>query len=219
VVGEGERRYVVCSNPEEAERQASHRKQVLEELVHELASLRKPKRGESHSKRTCQLISTPRFARYLRQTRRGALKIDKAAVRAEEKLEGKWVVTSNDDTLSAEDLALGYKQLMRVESCWRTIKSGLRTRPVFHWKPHRISAHVSLCVLALLIERIVEIRSGQTWRNVRARLDTIKVVEYQRGDAVVRQTTELRDDVEALLRLLKIDPPPRFHSVATAPAA
>jgi len=221
VVGEGERRqrYVVCSNPEEAERQASHRKQVLEELGHELASLRKPKRGESHSKRTCQLISTPRFARYLRQTRRGALKIDKAAVRAEEKLEGKWVVTSNDDTLSAEDLALGYKQLMRVESCWRTIKSGLRTRPVFHWKPHRISAHVSLCVLALLIERIVEIRTGQTWRNVRAQLDTIKVVEYQRGAAVVRQTTELRDDVEALLRLLKIDPPPRFHSVAAAPAS
>jgi hypothetical protein len=62
-------------------------------------------------------------------------KIDQTAVRAEEKLDGKWVVTSNDDTLSAEDLALGYKQLMRVESCWRTINSGLRTRPVFHWKP------------------------------------------------------------------------------------
>jgi hypothetical protein len=221
VVGEGERRqrYVVCSNLEEAERQASHRKQVLEELGRELASLRKPKRGENHSKRTCQLLSTPRFARYLRQTRRGALKIDRAAVRAEEKLDGKWVITSNDDTLSAEDLALGYKQLMRVESCWRTIKSGLRTRPVFHWKPHRISAHVSLCVLALLIERIVEIRAGQSWRNVRALLDTVKVVEYERGEAVVRQTTELRGEVEGLLRKLKIAAPPRFHGVQTASAA
>ena len=221
VVGEGERRqrYVVCSNPEEAVRQASHRQQVLEDLGRELASLRKPKRGENHSKRTCQLLSTPRFARYLRQTRRGALKIDRAAVRQEEKLDGKWVVTSNDDTLSAEDLALGYKQLMRVESCWRTMKSGLRTRPIFHWKPHRISAHVSLCVLALLIERIVEIRTGQTWRNVRAVLDTVKVVEYERGSAVVRQTTELRAEAEALLRTLKIAAPPRFHSVATAPAA
>jgi transposase len=221
VVGEGERRqrYVVCSNPEEAERQARHRKQVLDELGREIASLRKPKRGESHSKRTCQLLSTPRFARYLRQTRRGALKIDRTAVRAEEKLDGKWVVTSNDDTLSAEDLALGYKQLMRVESCWRTIKSGLRTRPVFHWKPHRISAHVSLCVLALLIERIAEIRTGQSWRNVRALLDTVKVIEYQRGEAVVRQTTELRDEVEALLRTLEIAAPPRFHGVEAAPAA
>jgi transposase len=140
-------------------------------------------------------------------------------VHEEEKLDGKWVVTSNDDTLSAEDLALGYKQLMRVESCWRTIKSGLRTRPIFHWKPHRISAHVSLCVLALLIERIVEIRTGQTWRNVRATLDTVKVVEYERGNAVVRQTTELRGEVEALLSTLKIAAPQRFHSVGTAPAA
>jgi hypothetical protein len=46
------------------------------------------------------LVSRPRYARYVRQTRRGALKIDRAAVRAEAKLDGKWVVTSNDDTLT-----------------------------------------------------------------------------------------------------------------------
>jgi hypothetical protein len=147
------------------------------------------------------------------------LKIDRGAVRAEEKLDGKRVVTSNDDTLSAEDLALGYKRLMRVENCWRTIKSGLRTRPVFHWKPHRISAHVSLRVLALLIERIAEIRTGKSWRNVRALLDTVKVVEYERGEAVVRQAMGLRDEVEVLLRKLKIPAPPRFHGVQTASAA
>jgi hypothetical protein len=92
--------------------------------------LRKPGRGKPHSKRTCELLTTPRFGRYLRQTKRGLVKIDMAAVPTEEKLDGKWVITSNDDTLSAEDLALGYKQLMRVEQCWRQIKSGLRTRPI-----------------------------------------------------------------------------------------
>lgn len=221
VIGDGERRqrYVVCSNPEEAERQAKHRGRVIEELVRELGSLRKPERRERHSRRTCQLLSTPRYARYLRQTRRGALKIDRAAVRAEEKLDGKWVVTSNDDTLSAEDLALGYTQLMRVESCCRTIKSGLRTRPVFHWRPHRVSAHVSLRVLALLVERIPEIRTAQSWRNVRALLDTIKVLEYQRGNGGVRQTTELRREVEALLRTRKVPAPPRLFGVQTASAA
>src|ERR1035437_4144446 len=66
----------------------------------------------------------------------GGLKIDLSAVRREKKLDGKWVITSNDDTLSAEDLALGYKQLMRVEQCWHTVKGGLRTRPIFHWTPH-----------------------------------------------------------------------------------
>ena len=81
------------------------------------------------------------------------LNIDRAAVAAEDGLDGKWVITSNDDSLSAEDLALGSKQLMRVEECWRTMKSGLRTRPIYHWTPHRICAHISLCVLAHLLER------------------------------------------------------------------
>jgi transposase len=85
------------------------------------------------------------------------------------------VITSNDDTLTAEDLALGYKQLMRVESCWRQLKSGLSMRPVRHFRPWRIQAHVTISVLALLLERIAEIRTGDTWRNVVAKLGQIKV--------------------------------------------
>ncbi len=61
-----------------------------------------------------------------------------------EKSDGKFVVHSNDDTLSTEDMALGYEQLMRVEQAWRDLKSVLRMRPVYHWAPHRIHAHVSL---------------------------------------------------------------------------
>lgn len=217
-VGDGERRrrYVVCHNPAEAERQRQHRAQVLTALAAELATLQPPGRGEPHSKRTGALLSRPRYARYLRQTRGGAVKIDRAAVRAEAKLDGKWVVTSNDDTLTAQDLALGYKQLMRVEECWRTMKSGLRMRPVFHWTPHRISAHVSLCVLALLIERIAEIRAGDTWRTIAAQLDAIKVVEYERAGARVRQTTEVRGAAADLLRKLRVPLPPKLHHVGGA---
>jgi len=54
---------------------------------------------------------------------------------------------------------------------------------------------------------------------VLALLETIKVVEYQRGDAAVRQTTEVREEVEAVLHALRIAPPLRFHSVVAAPAA
>ena len=220
VVGDGARRqrYVVCFNPVEAERQSHHRQLVLDELEAELKSLRKPVRGEQHSKRTCALLSTPRFARYLCQAPWGGLKIDATAVAKEAKLDGKWVITSNDDSLSAEDLALGYKQLMRVEECWHTVKSGLRTRPIFHWTPHRICAHVSLCVLALLIERVAEIRAGDTWRNIRDQLETIKVVEYERGEARIEQTTEVRPKVAKLLELLKVELPPKVHSVATKTA-
>jgi transposase len=221
VVGNGERRrrYVVCHNPEQAERQRQHRDRLLEELRHELDSQRQPLRAGRHAKHTCELVTSRRYGRYLRQTSRGRPKIDQAAVAAEAKLDGKWVITSNDDTLSAEDLALGYKQLMRVEECWRTMKSGLRTRPVFHWRPHRICAHISLCVLALLLERVAERRAGDTWRNILARLDTLKVIEYERGSARVRQTTELRNEVRELLSRLNVAPPPRLHRIGPTAGA
>jgi hypothetical protein len=221
LVGDGERRrrYVVCHNPTEAERQARHREQVLAALAAELATLAPPKRGGQHSKRSCELLTTERFERYVRQTRRGLLRIDRAAVAREAQLDGKWVVTSNDDTLTVQDLALGYKQLMQVEVCWRMLKSGLWMRPVRHWRPHRIHAHVSLCVLALLLTRVAEIRANDTWRNVAAKLAPLKVVEYERGGAHVYQTTELQGETEALLKQLKVPPPKRIqeiHPVGTA---
>jgi hypothetical protein len=76
------------------------------------------------------------------------------------------------------------------------------------------------CVRARLVrERIAEIRGGDTWRNLVARLDTIKVVEYLRGEARVRQTTEVRGDVAALLRKLGVPAPPPFHAIEAARAA
>jgi transposase len=213
-VGDGERRrrYVICHNPEEEQRQRNHREKLLTALQAELESMRA---AAEHTKRMCELLTSSRFGRYLRETGSG-LAIDRAAVREAEHYDGKWVVTSNDDTLTPEDLALGYKQLLRVEECWRTLKSSLRMRPVYHWRPWRIQAHVSLSVLALLIERIIELRASDTWRNVAAQLDTIKVVEYRRGAADIRQTTELRASVAALLKTLGVPPPPMLHALTPA---
>ncbi|MBM3580459.1 MAG: transposase [Alphaproteobacteria bacterium] len=106
---------------------------------------------------------------------------------------------------------------MRVEQCWRSLKSGLRVRPVFHWRPWRIQAHVGISVIALLLERVAEIRTGDTWRNIRAALETIKVVEYERAGARIRQTTDVRPSVAALLRSLKVAPPPRLHAIEENP--
>jgi len=187
VVGDGERRqrYVVCHNPDEQERQRKHRDQLVAALEIELASLEQHE-GKGHSKRACELRTSRRYGKYLRETSTGKLLLDRGAIADAARYDGKWVITSNDDTLSAEDLALGYKQLLRVEQCWRQLESGLRMRPVFHDRPWRIQAHVTISVLALLLERIVEIRAGDTWRNVCAELERVKVVEYERGGARVQ---------------------------------
>jgi hypothetical protein len=166
-VGEGmrARRYAVCFKPQEAARQKGQREQRLSELEAELESLRHS--GEAgHSKRECALRASARYGRYPKQTRAG-LAIDRAALKAAERLDGKFIVHSNDDTLSAADMALGYKQLQRVEEAWRSMKSGLRLRPVFHWAAHRIHAHVAITVLALLLERVAEHACADTWRNIR----------------------------------------------------
>ena len=80
-----------------------------------------------------------------------------AKIKAAEKFD--FVVISNDDTLSAEDIALGYKGAWIIESCFRRMKqTGLEVRPMFHWTPRRIDAHVRLCVLALPMQRAAELR-------------------------------------------------------------
>jgi len=218
IVGDGERRqrYVVCHNLAEEKRQRQHRAKVVKELEAELVTLRTRDDGKL-SKRARELTTSGRYGKYLRETERGELLVSRAAIHEEERYDGKWVITSNDDTLTPEDLALGYKQLLRVEACWRQLKSGLKMRPVFHYRPWRIQAHISIAVLALLLERVAEIRTGETWRNLAAGLEKIQVVEYDRGEARIQQTTEVRPEAVELLRKLKVALPPKIHSVAPVP--
>lgn len=209
VVGDGERRrrYVVCHNPLEVERQRKHRTRVLTELEAEIVSLKDIDSG-SYTKRVFELLASRRYGRYLRRTKTGKLRMDRSAVKRSEKHDGKFVVHSNDDTLSAEDLALGYKQLMRVEDAWRQLKSGLKMRPVFHYAVHRIHAHVFLTVLSLLLERVAEQSCGDTWRNIRDDLKQIKLAQLSSENGTLWQVTEPRPEARNRLKLLELNNPP-----------
>jgi transposase len=161
VLGEGERRrrYILCLNEEEADKQRWHRAELLKILEVELASL-----SDDHPKAACRLMASKRFGPYLSQDDHGRPYLDKAKIRRAEQLDGKFVLTTNDDTLSVADIALGYKGMWIIESCFRKMKTtGLAVRPMFHWMPHRIIAHIKLCVLALMIQRAAEIATGLPW--------------------------------------------------------
>lgn len=93
--------------------------------------------------------------------------IDHDKVRSEESLDGKFLLSSSDDELSAEQIARYYKQLKEVECAWRDQKHVLGLRPVYHRKDERIRAHVLLCFLALLLIRVAETHAGDTWPNLR----------------------------------------------------
>ena len=206
VVGDGERRkrYALCYNPQEAKRQKNHREQLIHELEAELASL--SDQSEGHSKRACALRTSARYGRLLKETRRG-LEIDRKAIQKLERFDGKFVVHSNDDTLTAEDMALGYKQQQRVEEAWRTMKSGLKMRPVYHWVPHRIHAHIAITVLSLLLERVIEQSGQDTWRNIRDDLKQIQLAQLLSPNGTVWQVTDPRPEATNRLKNLNIRPP------------
>jgi len=213
--GERRRRYVVGYNPQEAAKDRTRRGRILEELEVEVECLKSG--ANPHPKAVCGLLSSRRYGPYLRRLKSGGVRIDRARVRAEERLDGKFVVTSNDDTLTAEDLALAYKQLIRVEGAWRALKSGLWIRPVFHWTPHRIEAHVMLCVLALLMEVTIERLCGDTWRNVYDVLRRIKVAQFLTPHGRVFQTSQILPEAHKVLSQLEVDDPPEILNVTHIP--
>jgi transposase len=137
--------------------------------------------------------------------RQFSLNIDRSEVKAAEKLDGKFVVHSNDDSLSAEDVALGYKQLLRVEQAWRQLKSVVRMRPVYHWDPHRIHAHIFLTVLGLLLQRMAEEACGDTWRNTTDDLKQVKLAQLSGPDGTLWQVTDPLPEAGMRLKSLGIN--------------
>ena len=132
------------------------REQILERMRCELEVLNEQAENQG---RSADLLLHPSMGRYVKELKSGKLKIDNAKVKQEEKLDGKYLLSTSDESLSAEDIALGYKQLMEVERAFRTLKSTLSLRPMYHSKDDRIRSHVLLCWLALLLVRIAEVET------------------------------------------------------------
>ncbi|MBI3890872.1 MAG: IS1634 family transposase [Candidatus Wallbacteria bacterium] len=203
---EGARRFVICFNPEEAKRDFKQREDLLERLKAELTALERMKRGERRN-RVHELMSHKSYKRYLRELSGNRLRISKRAVEAEARLDGKYLITTSDPNLSAEELALGYKHLQQIERAWRSMKDEFELGPVRHYAPRRIRAHVRLAQLALTLTRLVEKRSAMTWAEARLVLD--RVHSAQLGPDLLG-TTPTPYATEQLLSKLQIPKIPRL---------
>lgn len=213
--GTGRRRYVIAYNPEQAEVDRINREKTLDRLRCELEVLNKSKRRKS-SKAQCNVLLNKSMGRYVKELKSGKLKIDNAKVKREEKLDGKYLLSTSDQHLSAEDIALGYKQLMEVERAFRTLKGSLSLRPIYHSKDDRIRSHVLLCWLALLLIRIAEIETGTTWPKIKRTMQRLNLVEFLTKDGRILQHTELIADQRNILNKLKIKPPKTVFKVDLA---
>ncbi len=211
-------RFVVCRNPDEAVRDAAIRERLVGQLEDAIAGSDDLTRATREAL-ACDLRAKPTNRRFLRITKAGLLRIDRAAVAADAKLDGKFLLRTSDPTLSAADIALGYKQLLEVERAWRDMKTTLALRPVFHRRESRIRAHVLLCWLALLLIRIAENATGETWRNLRFELDKLHLGRFSGSAGEVSQRTEITPRQTAIFTAAGVVEPPRYVRVATPPAA
>jgi len=213
-ISEGER-FVICHNPQGAERDAAVRERLLARLGEMIAGSDKlsvTKRAELRG-----VISTkPGLARFLRTTAGGLLRLDAEAIAAEEKLDGKYLLRSSDPTLSAADIALGYKQLLEVERGWRDMKQLLDLRPVYHRREDRIRAHVVLCWLALLLVRVIETSCEASWPQLRHELEKLRLGSFRGAAGSFSQRSEITAAQRAILAQLQMSAPPLLAELTPA---
>jgi len=202
-------RFVVCHNPDQADRDATVRSQLvahLEQLMAGSDAWTERRRDEFVG----SLKGKPGLRRYLRRTNGGLLRVDAAAIKRESHLDGKWLLRTSDSTLTADDLAAAYKTLLQVERGWRDMKGALGLRPVFHHREDRIRAHVQLCWLALLLIRVVENATNDTWRNVRDELERMHLITLATADGQVAQRSATTPGQKTILTALQLGEPARF---------
>jgi hypothetical protein len=152
------RRYILCHNPEEAERDAAEREAIVKSLEDAL------KDGAGH------LVGNRGYRRFLR-VEKGAVAIDPRKVAADARYDGKFVLRTNTP-LAAGEVAVQYKRLLLVEQFFRATKSLLDTRPIFHQWDATIRGHVFCSFLALVL--VDELKRRLASQGLRLEWDVIR---------------------------------------------
>jgi len=198
-----DRRYVVCLNEDQAAKDRHDREAIVESLKAAL------KAGDK------QLVGNRGYRKYVKTTG-SRFAIDEDQIKAEARFDGKWVLTTNTD-LSARDLALKYKQLWLVEAIFRTAKSQLDTRPIFHQCDDTIRGHVFCSFLALLLRVELEERLAHhdwklEWADIVHDLDHLQEIEINLDGKAYTLRTEAKGAVGKVFQACGVALPPTVRS-------
>lgn len=156
-----------------------------------------------------ELTTNGWYKRLASKTTDGTWALDKVKLEREAQCDGTFVLEVSDAEMSATEAALAYKGLLRVESAFRNLKQGLDLRPVYHRLDARIRAHVTLCTLAYLLERVVELETRTSFEQVRKLLARLRAVELVVEGQRVWETSVLSPEGKRTLAALRLDAPPR----------
>jgi len=195
------KRYIVCLNEEEAERDRKAREEMVERMREKLS------RGGLKA-----LVGNRGLRKYLRISGE-KVEIDEGVLKREARYDGKYVLLTDSD-LPAEEVALAYRGLWRVEAAFRELKDQLEMGPIYHWTEPRVRAHVAVCFLALLLEvelerRIKELGVGASFREVLRDLKRVKAVHLEVKGKQYLARTELVGQAYQGFRAAGVAVPPQ----------
>jgi len=204
VVHEG-RRYIVCLNERQARKDVCDREAILESLKEQL------KKGPA------ALVGNKGYRKYLKLAKDSA-RIDSAKVKAAARYDGKWVLTTNTD-LPADQVALKYKELWRVERVFRDVKSLLETRPVYHQNDANIAGHVFCSFLALVLrkeldQRLVANGHHFEWADIRQDLKALKQVEIEENGTRFAIRSECKGVCGKVFQSVRVALPPTIKQLS-----
>ena len=201
----GSRRYIVCHNEEHAAKDRATREAILSALEERL------RQGAT------SLVSNRGYRKYLSAQGPG-LAIDPAKIEREQRYDGKWVLRTSTE-LDAADVALAYKQLWMVEEIFRTMKTLLETRPVYHRTDEAIRGHVFCSFLALRLRAELEDRlaaQGETleWSAMVRDLDRLEEIEIEQRGTRFLLRTEAPGVAGKVFRAARVALPPTLRQVS-----
>jgi transposase len=198
------RRYIVCLNPQQAKKDAADRKAIVASLEEKLTQ------GEK------ALVGNKGYRKYVKTEGGEAhFVVDHEKMREEARYDGKWVLRTNTD-YSAEQVAFQYKQLWMVEQAFRTVKSVLETRPIYHKCDDTIRGHVFCSFLALvlmkeLLSRLEARSKIFEWEDIKRDLEALREVEIRMDGDNYYLRTELRGTCFDVLAAAGVAVPPTLH--------
>lgn len=201
-VGIEGRRYIVCYNEDQARKDAADRAAILAHLQEDL------KAGD------VQWVGNRGYRRYLSGSGAGFY-IDEAKVDQAARYDGHWVLQTNTG-LRARDVALKYKQLWMVEDAFRTTKSVLETRPIWHKCDETIRGHVFCSFLALMLktelfERVESRGKRHEWADIQRDLDALQETEFSLNGTTYYLRSPLRGVCHDVLHAVGVAPPKTLH--------
>jgi Transposase DDE domain len=201
-----DRRYVVCLNEDEARKDAADREAIV-------AALREQLRNGDKS-----LVGNKGYRRYLSGDDLPHFKVDEAKLAEDARYDGKWVLRTNTELDSAE-VALQYKRLWTVEHWFRSCKSLLQTRPIYHKCDETIRGHVFCSFLALVLRQELQARLEERghefeWADVIEDLDRLQVVEVDQDGKRFLLRSEAQGTCGPVFQAVGVALPPTVRQVS-----